>query len=174
MTVRIEPMDRAEAERRGLGENLSLNDEVGVPGEVFLRILAHVPGYAEAIFDAMYTSHVKGKVDHSLKEVVRLQLAETASDPYFSSLRSEKAEGLSEERIAAGHGDFEHDPGFSEAERWALRYAYLLYRSPEDVDASFYDEGKRFYTEAQIMELGGMIALHYGMQRFMAALDDGR
>ncbi len=46
-----------------------------------------------------------------------------------------------------------------------------MYREPEKVDAAFYDEGKRHFTEAQIMELGGMIAVHYGMQVFMRTLE---
>jgi hypothetical protein len=45
-----------------------------------------------------------------------------------------------------------------------------MYRSPDEIDSAFYDEGKRHFSEAQIMELGGMIAIHYGMQRFMATI----
>jgi hypothetical protein len=30
---------------------------------------------------------------------------------------------------------------------------------------------KNYYTEAQIMELGGFIAFHYGMQVFMRTLN---
>lgn len=69
----------------------------------------------------MLISHAGGKVDHKLKEIIRVQLARTAGDTYFSNLRSAKAieQGL---------------------------------------------------TEAQIMELGAFIALHYGMQVFMRTL----
>lgn len=168
----LEPVGRSDAEERGLGETLEISDDSGVPGELFLRILAHVPAYAEAIHDAMHTSHVKGNVEHRLKEIVRIQLARTANDPYFAGLRSTKARqgGLTEESIEAGSADFETDDRFSDAEKWALRYAYLMYRSPEKVDGSFYEEGKEHFSEAEIMELGGMIALHYGMARFMATL----
>jgi hypothetical protein len=38
------------------------------------------------------------------------------------------------------------------------------------VDAAFYAEGKRHYTEAQIMELGAFIAFHYGMHAFARTL----
>lgn len=168
----LEPVGRSDAEERGLGETLEISDDSGVPGELFLRILAHVPAYAEAIHDAMHTSHVKGNVEHRLKEIVRIQLARTANDPYFAGLRSTKAleEGLTEDLIDAGSGDFESDPQFTDAEKWALRYAYLMYRSADEIDSDFYEEGKRHFSEAQIMELGGMIAIHYGMQRFMATL----
>ena len=119
---------------------------------------------AEALFE--------GNVDHSLKEIIRIQLANKAEDPYFSSLRSKRAleSGLTEERIAAGQGDFVNDPQFTDAEKWALDYAYRMYRTPETVDAAFYDEGKLLWSEAQIMEIGGLIAIHYGLQTFMRTL----
>lgn len=168
----VEPIDRSDAQQHGLKGTYDTSDDSGLPGETFLGILAHVPKYAKAINDAMNTSHLEGNVDHRLKEILRIQLAHTANDPYFAGLRSKKAldEGLTEELIEAGSGDFEQDPRFTEAEKWALRYAYLMYRSPDEIDHSFYEEGKRHYSEAQIMELGGMIAIHYGMQVFMATL----
>lgn len=172
MSPVVEPLDEAAAEDRGLGDLIEGSDAEGVPGGVFVRILGHVPEYAETISDAMRESHIEGNVDHRLKEIIRIQLARTAQAPYFAGLRSSKAleEGLTEEEIDAGSADFESDPRFSDAEKWALRYAYLMYRSPEKIDGGFYEEGKKHFTEAEIMELGGMIALHYGMQRFMATL----
>ncbi len=165
----IEPLDAALASERGL---LDLVARGQLDDRLFVRILGHVPGYAEAIHEAMSRSHGLGNVDHRLKEIIRIQLARTAGDPYFAALRSRRAmaEGLTEERIEAGSEGFDEDPHFSDAEKWALRYAYLMYRQPERVDRDFYDEGKKHYTEAQIMELGGMIALHYGMQMFMRTL----
>lgn len=170
--MKVTPVNRSETENQGLQETLAVSTEAGMPGELFIRVLAHVPGYAGAIHDAMHTSHVEGNLDHRLKEIIRIQLARTAGDAHFAGLRSTKAmrEGLTEELIDAGSGDFESDPRFTTAEKWALRYAFLMYRSPDQIDADFYEEGKRHFTEAQIMELGGMIAIHYGMQRFMATL----
>lgn len=172
--MKIEPLGRAEVIELGLSDVLDDSVRRGVPGEMFVRILAHVPAYAEAIHDAMQTSHMDGNVDHRLKEVIRIQLARFAGDPYFSALRSTGAldEGLTEEQIDAGSGDFESDARFTAAEKWALRYAYLMYRSPDQIDSEFYAEGKTHFSEAEIMELGGMIAIHYGMQRFMATLAD--
>lgn len=171
MSPLIEPVDRSEAGERRLAAAYEESDSIGVPGDRFLGILAHVPKYATAIHDAMYESHARGNVDHRLKEIIRVHLARLAGDSYFAGLRSTQASdaGLTEEMIEAG-GDFENDPRFTDAEKWALRYAATLYRRPEEVDRGFYAEGKKHYSEAQIMELGGMIAIHYGMQRFMATL----
>ena len=168
----IEPLSNNLNSQPGFGKLLKRSEEIQVPDELFVRILAHAPGYAKALHDAMHMSHVEGNVSHKLKEIIRIQLSRKAEDTYFSNLRSEKAkeEGLTEDRIEAGCGNFENDSEFTCAEKWALRYAYLMYREPKKVNADFYDEGKKYYSEAQIMELGSFIALHYGMQVFMRTL----
>ena len=145
---------------------------LGVPDSTFAGILAHAPGYAKALLRALLISHTEGRIDHRLKEVIRVQLARIAGDPYFAGLRSTRARrlGLDEERITATAGRFDADPRFTAAEKWALRYARNMYLDPEKVDAAFYAEGKRHYTEAEIMELGAFIAFHYGMQVFMRAM----
>ena len=38
------------------------------------------------------------------------------------------------------------------------------------IDAAFYNELKKHYSEPQIMELGAFIAFHYGMQMFMRSV----
>src|SRR5262245_45351831 len=145
---------------------------LGVPDARLPRVLARVPEYAKALLRALLVSHAEGSVDHKLKEILRVRLARIAGDPYFASLRSRRAlqEGLAEETIEAGAADFENDPRFSAAEKWALTYAREMYLNPEKVDAAFYAEGKRHWSEAQIMELGAFIAFHYGMQAYTRTL----
>lgn len=174
MTI-IEPVDPSEIERQGLAGTLESFRDLGDDDAVFPRILAHAPGYAKALWEAMDDTRLAPGIDIRLKEIIRIQLARHAHDPYFSALRSRSAieAGLTEDDIDAAGGDFESSERFTDAEKWALRYAHLMYRHPEKVDAALYDEGKRHFTEAQIMELGGMIAVHYGMQVFMRTLDDG-
>lgn len=146
--------------------------ELGGVDENFIRLMGQVPNYAEALFDALTRSHADGNVDHQLKEIIRIQLARQAEDPYFENQRSiEAAEaGLTEEMIEAGAGNFENDDRFNAAEKWALSYARLMYTEPKKLDKAFYDEGKTHYNEAEIMELGGFIAFHYGMQVFTRAI----
>lgn len=172
MTV-IEPVDPAEVERQRLTGTIDSFRDLGDEEAVFPRVLAHAPGYAKALWTAMDETRMAPGLDIRLKEIIRIQLARHAGDPYFSRLRSKAAldAGLTEDDIDAGSADFENDDRFTDAERWALRYAHLMYREPEKVDAAFYDDGKRHFTEAQIMELGGMIAVHYGMQVFMRTLE---
>src|SRR5262245_46743186 len=89
-----------DSELRGLIERATA---LGVPDETFCGIVARVPEYAKALLRAMLTSHAEGNVDHRLKEVIRVQLARTARDPYFARLRSARASemGLSERTIDA-------------------------------------------------------------------------
>ncbi len=142
-------------------------EALGVPDAAFIQTLARVPEYAKALLKAMLVSHTEGNVDHRLKEIIRVRLARTAGDGYFAALRSKQAPGLSEDTIAAA----QDDARFTAAEKWALTYAREMYTNPERVDAAFYAEGKRHYSEAQIMELGAFIAFHYGMQAWARTLN---
>ena len=146
--------------------------ELGAVDENFIRVLGQVPGYTEALFDSLTRSHLDGEVDHKLKEIIRIGLARQAGDSYFGALRSKPAAaaGLTEEMIEAGCGDFENDGRFSAPEKWALRYAKLMYTQPKKVNKAFYGEGKTYYSEAEIMEIGTFIAFHYGMQVFTKAI----
>jgi alkylhydroperoxidase family enzyme len=168
----IEPQSPDQVGDPELRELISRCEALGVPDSRFARILARAPVHAKALLRALLHSHTEGTVDHKLKEVIRLQLARTAGDPYFAGLRSAQARqaGLDEATIEAGAGRFEDDPRFTAAEKWALCYAREMYLNPEKVDAGFYAEGKKHYSEAQIMELGAFIAFHYGMQAFSRTL----
>jgi alkylhydroperoxidase family enzyme len=168
----IEPLTTEQVIDPELRELIARCEALGVPDSRFPRVLARAPGYAKALLRALLHSHTEGAVDHKLKEIIRVQLARTAGDSYFAGLRSARARqaGLDEASIEAGSGKFEDDPRFADAEKWALRYAREMYLNPEKVDAAFYAEGKKHYSEAQIMELGAFIAFHYGMQAFSRTL----
>jgi len=147
-------------------------DRLGVPDTAVCRMLARVPDHGKPMLRAMLVSHQQGNVDHRLKEMVRIRLARIAGDARSASLRSRRAReaGLDEAAIEAACGDFERDDRFSAAEKAALRYATDMYGSPETVDQAFYAGLKRHFTEAQIMELGAFIALHYGIYALLRTM----
>jgi len=169
----IEPLGPSAIDDPELLDLIARCERLGVPDGLFPRILARVPACAKALLRAMLLSHYEGKVDHKLKEIIRIRLARTAGDQYFGALRSAKAtqQGLDEQTIEAGAGHFDDDPSFGPAEKCALRYAKLMYLEPSAVDAGFYAEMKKHFSEAQIMELGAFIAFHYGMQVFTRTLN---
>ncbi|MDH5749996.1 MAG: carboxymuconolactone decarboxylase family protein [Rhodospirillales bacterium] len=168
----IDPAPKEILDQPKIKQRIEKARALGVPDEMFFEIMAHAPGYAEALFDALYEPHAKGNVDHGLKEIIRIGLARLAGDGYSAAQRSALARqgGLTEEKIEAGLSDFETDPQFTDAEKWALRYGYLMYREPKKVNKEFYDQGKKYYSEAEIMEIGGLIAIHYGLQVFLSTL----
>jgi alkylhydroperoxidase family enzyme len=170
----IEPLGVGELRDPELKDLVERCERAGVPGSLFALILSRAPGQAKALLRAMLLSHAGGNVDHRLKEIIRVQLARKAGGAYFNGLRSAPAarDGLDEAAVKAGCEDYERSPLFTEKERWALRYADRMYVNPASVDADFYDEMKKHYSEAQIMELGAFIALWYGMQVFMRTLED--
>lgn len=167
----VAPLPREEISDPELRDLAAQADALGVPDDVFVGIVARAPAQAKPLMRALLMSHAEGG-DHRLKEIIRIQLARFAQDPYFAGLRSRKARaaGLTEERIDAGCDDYEDSPHFTEAEKWALRYADQMFLDARKIDAAFYNELKKHYTEAQIMELGAFIAFHYGMQMFMRTM----
>jgi hypothetical protein len=172
VTYQLAPLPLEDITDPELRDLVGRAEELGVPGGDFARIIARYPAHAKPFLRAMIMSHTQGNVDHKLKEVIRILLARFAEDPYFSGLRSAKARaaGLTEEAIEQGVGDYEDAPDLSEAEKCALRYADQMYLDASKVDAAFYNEMKKHFSEAEIMELGSFIALTYGMQVYMRTL----
>jgi len=168
----IAPLSRDKISDPEMIELIAQSEKLGVPDDLFPRLVARAPEQAKPLMRALLMSHAQGNVDHRLKEIIRILLARFANDKYFSALRSRKAleAGLTEARIDAGCFEYESDPSFSEAEKWALRYADQMFLDASRIDAVFYDELKKHYSEAQIMELGAFVAFHYGMQMFMRSL----
>jgi alkylhydroperoxidase family enzyme len=169
----IAPLPREAIADPELKALMAEAEALGVPDDLFPRIVARAPEQAVPLMRALVMSHAQGNVDHKLKEIMRILLARFANDRYFASLRSRKARdaGLTEQRIDDGCFAYEDDAkGFSAAEKCALRYADLMFLDANQIDKAFYDEMKKHWSEAQIMELGAFIAFHYGMQMFMRSL----
>ena len=64
----IEPYRLKDDEDAQLSKVRETCKRLQVPDDFFLGILRYVPGYEKALTDAMLESHVKGNVDHKLKE----------------------------------------------------------------------------------------------------------
>lgn len=105
----VTPLPREAITDPELKDLLAKAEALGVPDELFPRIVARAPEQVKPFMRALLMSHAEGNVDHRLKEVIRIQLARFAGDKYFSSLRSHRARemGLTEDRIEAGCGDYE-------------------------------------------------------------------
>ena len=82
----IAPLDAAQIQDPELLALMARAEALGVPDELFTRIVARVPAYARVLLNALLVSHCQGSVDHRLKEIIRIQLARFAGDTYFSTL----------------------------------------------------------------------------------------
>ena len=59
---------------------------------------------------------------------------------------------------------------FTAAEKLALRYCELMATDHESVDADFYDQLRRYYSEEEIVELGTFIGFNIGYHTFFGTL----
>jgi len=59
---------------------------------------------------------------------------------------------------------------FSAADKLALRYSELLATDPDAIDAAFFDELRRHYSEEEIVELGLFIGFNLGYHTFFGTL----
>jgi len=59
---------------------------------------------------------------------------------------------------------------WSSAEKLALRYSELMATDPGVIDAAFYDELRRYYSEEEIVELGAFIGFNVGYHTFFGTL----
>ena len=147
----IAPLELDEIKDPELRDLVLRSEELGVPGGVFARIIARKPEQAKATLNVMLLKFTEGNIDHRLKEIIRIQLARFAEDPYSSAIRSNKA----------------LDMGVTEAEKVALRYADQMFLDSTKVDKEFYDELKKHYSEPEIMELGAFIAVFHAAHMVM-------
>jgi hypothetical protein len=77
---------------------------------------------------------------------------------------------LTEADIDDGIAHYAESPRFTEAEKLALRYSELMALNPDQVDASFYGELRRHYSEEEIVELGAFIGFNIGYHTFFGTL----
>lgn len=166
---RMSPLDLADIKDPEIHDLIAECEEFGVPDRLFVQIFARQPEQMKGMLRAMLVSHRDGNVDHKLKEIIRIQLARFAEDPYFANLRSKKAmaDGLNEEMIDAGCEDYEESDLFTESEKVALRFAEQMFLDSTKVDKIFYDEMHKHFSDPEIMEIGAFIALFHGIHMVM-------
>jgi len=83
---------------------------------------------------------------------------------------SAKRQGLREDDIDEGIANYRDSPKFTEAEKLSLRYSELMAVNPGAIDAGFYAELRRHYSEAEIVELGTFIGFNLGYHTFFGSL----
>ena len=67
--------------------------------------------------------------------------------------------------------NYEQSARLTAAEKLAVRYADQMQRNPALITAAWYDELRRSYTEAQVMELATFVALNLGFHAVFSTLE---
>jgi len=80
-----------------------------------------------------------------------------------------RAQGITDEQLA-DLSAFDESPRFEAKERAVLRYAEGMTRTPAMVADEVFEEVRKYFTTAQIVELTGAIALENFRSRFNRAL----
>lgn len=142
-------------------------EERGTPGTDFVSVLGHRPEIARTFVKNWNATFYEGKVDHRLKELVRLYLAQLHGCEYCQSVGSTLAseQGLSVDKVSA-LGEHEGDDRFSEQEVAALSFVedYFDYRHD-------FDDLHQYFDEPELVELVWFVALQDASQRVATKLD---
>jgi hypothetical protein len=77
---------------------------------------------------------------------------------------------LSEELLDEGIDHYAESGRFTAAEKVALRYSELMSVNPDAVDAAFFDELRKHYSDDEIVEPGAFIGFNLGYHTFFGTL----
>lgn len=79
-------------------------------------------------------------------------------------------EGVTDTVVAALQ-DFEHSPIFTPREKLALQFAESMALNHHQIDNTFFQELRREFSPAEIIELGMLTGIFIGYGRLLAVLD---
>ncbi len=137
-----------------------------------LRIMAHVPAQAKAVAVFGASLWANRLLPRRLLELVRLRVAFHNQCRSCMAIRYQSAldDGLTEGMVCSLEKP-EEAPDLTAAEKAAIRYADLSATDHFAIGDATFAELRRFYSEAEIVELGMFIAFFVGFGRLGAAWD---
>lgn len=158
----IPMLDKDAADERAQ-EVFELASTRGAPDEGVLRILANYPPALEGFTSLWWGTFDEGSVEHTLKELLRVRLAEHFGCGYCSTVRSKKAtaQGLTEERIRLACQEPD-SPELSSRERLVLDWGDRLAEDPKSIDEELTARLKQEFSDAELVELGCLAAMCVG------------
>lgn len=140
----------------------------------FIEVMGNAPEVTDWYFNDFYQKLFQsGRVDPRIVELVRLRLANVHGCAFCN--RSDRiaalAAGLSEAEVDS-IGDYESGP-FDERQKAALALAdvMVLTNPMGHVSRDLYARLKASFTDAELVELGVIMAILTGMAKFIFAYD---
>lgn len=163
--VPLEQMDdamRAEMERCA---------REGTPRPESSAVRAHVPAAFWAFANSWKDLFREGICDHAIKDLCRVYVSRSVKCEYCGNQRSMKATaaGLEEQQYDQLL-NFESAAIYDERQKAALAYAEAI-TWHLDADDALFDRLKKYFSEAELVELGCFIALTMGQQSWLRLLD---
>jgi AhpD family alkylhydroperoxidase len=137
-----------------------------------LRIMAHTPALAKALVAYGGSLWQNRTLSRRLLELIRLRVAFHNQCRSCMAIRYQSAldDGLTEGMVCSLEKPHEA-ADLSDAEKAAIHYADLSATDHFSISAATFDDLRRFYTEAEIVELGMFIGFFIGYGRLGAAWD---
>ena len=137
-----------------------------------LRVMAHAPELAKALAvfgGSMWQNHT---LPRRLIELVRLRVAFHNQCRSCMAIRYQSAldDGLTEGMVCSLEKPQEAS-NLTDAEKCAIRYADLSANDHFSINDETFKELRRYYSEAEVVELGMFIAFFIGFGRLGAAWD---
>lgn len=168
---RLPPLKIGAIEDPGLINVLERAEKLSTPKPAWYLTLAHNPEMAKAYAAYWDITHRGGRVEHTIKELMRITIAQLLDCAFCADQRSVVAleQGLDEETAAACTlPDFNH-PDLRT--RVALRYARALTLDSSDEDFDqVYAALREVFDDGEIVELGCFAAIAIGGVRLSRSL----
>ena len=135
-------------------------------------ILAHAPNVARANMAFMGTALQGHRLSRRLLELVRLRLAFHNQCRSCMAMRFQAAvdDGLTENLVCSLEKPAEA-PDLSDREKAALEYADLFAINHFAITDETYENLRKHFTEAEVVELGMFCAFYFGVGRLFASWD---
>jgi alkylhydroperoxidase family enzyme len=132
------------------------------PPQAWYRTMGHNPEVAKAFADYWELLHRGGLVPHEIKELARIQIAQIVGCEFCARQTSPLAASITEEeKRSCALPNWDHpDP----KTRAALHYARTL-TLDDGRDAEVYAELRKFYSNAEIIEMAAFFCLTAGGNR---------
>lgn len=151
-----------EVKHPGLREVLDRAAVTKSPPQAWYRTMGHNPEVAKAFADYWELLHRGGLVPHEIKELARIQIAQMVGCEFCARQTSPLAASITEEeKMHCALPNWDHpDP----KTRAALHYARTL-TLDDGRDAEVYAELRKFYSNAEIIEMAAFFCLTAGGNR---------
>jgi alkylhydroperoxidase family enzyme len=132
------------------------------PPPAWYRTMGNNPEVAKAFAGYWDLLHRGGTVPHEIKELARIQIAQMVGCEFCARQTSPLAASITDEqKMSCALPNWEHPDAMTRA---ALHYARTL-TLDDGRDAEVYAELKKFYSNAEIIELSAFFCLTAGGNR---------